>query len=310
VTTTKRLVARARRVHGSDEPSCGTFRHYDRFEASAADPLSLHKYSYAHQTPVNGFDPTGHNFVEILTTIGIQVAKLINIVLPVLAVGRVAAVAAASLAFRQPPDAVGFGFLVDAGVGLGGGVSVGGLGGFEVVFAPHLHQAALYGFGAGETFWNGAEIGKTHGNPKGIKDFIKQRGYAEFAVYEVWYWGLEELGGDGWEPFGAIGFEAITGQFAAVEMSKETKAMLFGVTWSTNPGSEVFAFGGLSHLVGGPWTMDKWPMVGAVSGGDALLSAALGARTKTLKNPYFIGGGVMSSLLVGGWTALAYDGYL
>jgi RHS repeat-associated protein len=41
-------------------PGTGRFMSMDTFEGTQADPLSLHKYLYAHADAVNGVDPTGH----------------------------------------------------------------------------------------------------------------------------------------------------------------------------------------------------------------------------------------------------------
>jgi len=43
-------------------PYDGRFITMDSFEGHENDPLSLHKYLYAHANPVNGTDPTGHEF--------------------------------------------------------------------------------------------------------------------------------------------------------------------------------------------------------------------------------------------------------
>ena len=40
-------------------PGTGRFMTMDTFEGAQTDPLSLHKYLYAANNPVNGFDPTG-----------------------------------------------------------------------------------------------------------------------------------------------------------------------------------------------------------------------------------------------------------
>jgi RHS repeat-associated protein len=47
---------RARYYH----PDVGRFWTMDTYEGSQSDPLSLHKYLYAHADPVNNLDPSGH----------------------------------------------------------------------------------------------------------------------------------------------------------------------------------------------------------------------------------------------------------
>jgi RHS repeat-associated protein len=45
-------------------PQNGRFWTADSFEGGQGDPLSLHKYLYCHDNPVNGIDPSGHDMVE------------------------------------------------------------------------------------------------------------------------------------------------------------------------------------------------------------------------------------------------------
>jgi RHS repeat-associated protein len=44
-------------------PETGRFLTMDSHPGSNQDPLSLHKYLYAHNNPVNGIDPSGHSFI-------------------------------------------------------------------------------------------------------------------------------------------------------------------------------------------------------------------------------------------------------
>ena len=41
-------------------PSTGTFISMDSYAGSVFDPMSLHKYQYAHANPVMNSDPTGY----------------------------------------------------------------------------------------------------------------------------------------------------------------------------------------------------------------------------------------------------------
>ena len=46
----------------------GRFWTRDSWEGNQSDPLSLHKYLYAHDNPVNGWDPSGYSFASELGT--------------------------------------------------------------------------------------------------------------------------------------------------------------------------------------------------------------------------------------------------
>ena len=43
-------------------PDTGRFWNTDSFEGNGSDPASLHKYTYCQNNPLNGFDPSGHEF--------------------------------------------------------------------------------------------------------------------------------------------------------------------------------------------------------------------------------------------------------
>ena len=59
---------RARYYH----PDIGRFWTMDSYEGSQSDPLSLHKYLYAHNNPINGIDPSGHDLVEQIAVMAIR----------------------------------------------------------------------------------------------------------------------------------------------------------------------------------------------------------------------------------------------
>jgi len=46
-------------------PETGRFQTMDSFEGNPSDPLSLHKYLYAHASPVMGMDPSGNMDVAL-----------------------------------------------------------------------------------------------------------------------------------------------------------------------------------------------------------------------------------------------------
>jgi RHS repeat-associated protein len=54
------------------DPATGRFNRLDPFFGNVADPQSLHNYLYAHNDPINGYDPTGESFaISISISIGI-----------------------------------------------------------------------------------------------------------------------------------------------------------------------------------------------------------------------------------------------
>ena len=53
------------------DPNVGRFWTRDTFEGNQSDPLSLHKYLYAHADPVNRVDPSGH---ESLASLNFSIA--------------------------------------------------------------------------------------------------------------------------------------------------------------------------------------------------------------------------------------------
>jgi len=58
-------------------PQSGRFWTMDTFEGNSSTPLSLHKYLYAHNDPVNGVDPSGHEFS--LTSLNTSIATGLRI---------------------------------------------------------------------------------------------------------------------------------------------------------------------------------------------------------------------------------------
>jgi hypothetical protein len=54
----------------------------DTFEGDNEDPLSLHKYLYCHDNPVNKIDPSGHDGIELAIDFGMMgiMASMPNIV--------------------------------------------------------------------------------------------------------------------------------------------------------------------------------------------------------------------------------------
>jgi RHS repeat-associated protein len=57
-------------------PALGRFWTLDSFEGSQSDPLSLHKYLYAHCNPINNLDPTGRETLGSMTVTAGGIAGL------------------------------------------------------------------------------------------------------------------------------------------------------------------------------------------------------------------------------------------
>ncbi len=55
------------------QPGTGRFTGRDGFEGSPFNPLSHHKYAYAHCSPSNGVDPSGHSFIGTVGNMAIRV---------------------------------------------------------------------------------------------------------------------------------------------------------------------------------------------------------------------------------------------
>lgn len=51
----------------------------DEYEGRNGDPLSLHKYLYAHADPVDNCDPTGHFTLQEAAIVGAVVGSLATI---------------------------------------------------------------------------------------------------------------------------------------------------------------------------------------------------------------------------------------
>jgi RHS repeat-associated protein len=64
------------------QPGLGRFWSLDSYEGQRGNPLSLHKYLYCHGNPVNGVDPSGHEFslggISASSSIGSSIGSFHN----------------------------------------------------------------------------------------------------------------------------------------------------------------------------------------------------------------------------------------
>jgi len=67
----------------------GRFNGMDPFAGSTQEPQSLHKYSYAHDNPVNGIDPTGTSFI-----LNVTISTVIRGAIAAMTFGTISTVAA------------------------------------------------------------------------------------------------------------------------------------------------------------------------------------------------------------------------
>jgi hypothetical protein len=60
-------------------PGTGRFQTMDTYEGNQQDPQSLHKYTYAHNNPINNADPSGHEIVSTLAALNISSIMLAQV---------------------------------------------------------------------------------------------------------------------------------------------------------------------------------------------------------------------------------------
>jgi len=70
------------------DPATGRFISQDSFGGTPFEPLTLHKYTYAHNNPINGRDPSGH-FTLIEQETAIEIASVIARIFPTLLKGYI-----------------------------------------------------------------------------------------------------------------------------------------------------------------------------------------------------------------------------
>jgi RHS repeat-associated protein len=85
-------------------PQSGRFWTMDSFEGNSSTPLSLHKYLYVHNDPINFIDPSGHfefNLISLLSATALQMYMRVAQVVAAHPIYSLAAVAGVSVAVPQ-----------------------------------------------------------------------------------------------------------------------------------------------------------------------------------------------------------------
>ena len=84
-------------------PNFARFYSRDGDYGSNEDPLSLHKYLYGADNPINKIDPSGHDLIDVMSAIYVQAQLAAIRLAPVITVGRYAAATAfvAGMTFDQ-----------------------------------------------------------------------------------------------------------------------------------------------------------------------------------------------------------------
>ncbi len=216
----------------------GRFLTMDSFAGRQADPLSLHKYLFTEDDPVNHTDPSGHSLVDVLTTTSI-IFSFAAQTLPSFAV-------AIRSAWHQAwPDAFGVGFYGSIGVDVGLQAAAriltithplgelldftgtpGFIGGLYIVFAPREQKAAAY-------LWGGVEGALSQGN---TGRFLKR--HTETGIFETWHWNYR-LGEDSkFHPFSVGGIDAR----GALYGFESDGGLFFGASTSHDPSLYVVGF--------------------------------------------------------------------
>jgi len=119
-------------------PNTGRFWSMDSYLGSSQDPMSLHKYLYAHANPVNGWDPSGHyTLVEKQVTMFLMVLGVLSNSWNLLSHINTGDYAALKW------DVLGIAMSLAGGWGGGGGLSFAPASGATVPFAVNFSKGAI-----------------------------------------------------------------------------------------------------------------------------------------------------------------------
>jgi len=201
-------------------PGTGRFWTMDTDEGDNEDPLSLHKYLYGRDNPVNRIDPSGHDdLVDLVSTMAID-SGLASMVMP--AVINAGGHAIASLIPQSVdqklsstvPDAVEFGGSVSGNLPIGKyPVGITGGGGIECLVSPKTFGAALYGYaGGGLSFGANTASAGVQGTFGFVFDTLTSQNYTKhFITLSLPYMALPTNVRTKIDGFMASGFGATVG---------------------------------------------------------------------------------------------------
>jgi RHS repeat-associated protein len=141
----------------------GRFLTMDTFQGDPQSPISLHKYLYAGANPVSYIDPSGHDFMEIITSLAIDAAlgSIVSFSLGV--TGNVfGLVVSALIPTGTWQEAITFPTTGLAGFSLSGTYGEGGLGltgggGLEFLYGPQTGNGALFAYVGGAFLIGGTQ---------------------------------------------------------------------------------------------------------------------------------------------------------
>ena len=275
------------------QPTIGRFTGPDSFAGYTSVPLTLNRYLYCLDNPLNRIDPSGHwSLTEIMVVLAIGLTISAIHLAPILGLSLIAG---------RAPDVVGFGFF--------GSIKVGPIepfGGVEFDLCPRSGQSnfTVYGGLAGAI-----KPGEFSIKPDMEKFFSPGgREPAEGGFYEVWYWNVPNLNGNVWHPYGWAGLQVggIWGGMLGPYPPDGSVGWLWGVAYGKNS-KDLQGFGviegDLPFLTFGPWDTPKGEMTSLASLGEAAMSAA-----ELYRNSEFPAGNIskLISIFVNGGLAAAW----
>ncbi len=141
------------------DPATGRFNKVDPYAGNMYDPLSLHKYIYCHNDPVNGIDPSGLWTLMQITVVSAIIGGMIGLMCGAYIgyqdTGKLASWHVVWYAFLGMLTGAAIGAMIGAGVGAilsGGGLSYGTLNSIAKVCSKLIQEIAFRKL-LGVTLW-------------------------------------------------------------------------------------------------------------------------------------------------------------